>query len=349
MEKRAPAPRRTPARRRGALLAATLTLVLCGTSPGAQGRTRPGEPILYQPIYPALWNAAGASREYYPWVGERVTLLTTHTDLDRPDVRRFLARLDAGWESFEELSPARPRPYLTCEGKPTIACLPPGSERLTCGEGCSFPGVTGIEVLGFYDRDLPELAADARVFRPYYFHEMARNFFVYGDRHSLFQTGFAVFLRYVTMDRLKLKDPLSELRDAIEGLEARYAASTLPWVEAFTGEGDRLEDVRPSDPTVLYGSIQLALRRRHGGDRWVERFLAELMRCPEHPWDTPEGVLGQAESWAAAACVAARRDLCDELVGRWRFPLRPELVAVLGSTRYDRETHAEALLEASRR
>lgn len=347
MEKRAPAHR--PARHRRAAAWLVLTLVCCTLSPGAQGRTRPGEPILYQPIYPARWNAAGASREYYPWAGRRVTLLTTRSDLDRPAVRRFLARLDAGWESFEELSPAAPRPYLTCDGQPTVACLPSGSEALTCGEGCSFPGVTGIEVLGFYDRDLPELAADARVFRPYYFHEMARNFFVYGDRHSLFQTGFAVFMRYVTMDRLKLKDPLPALRDAIEGVEQQYAASTLSWVEAFTGEGDRLEGVRPSDPTVLYASIQLALRRRHGGDRWVERFLAELARCPEHPWDTPEGVLGQAESWAAAACVAARRDLCDELAGRWRFPLRPELVAVLGSTRYDRETRADRLLEASRR
>ena len=41
----------------------------------------------------------------------------------------------------------------------------------------------------------------------YYFYEMGRNFYTFGDRHSLFITGYAVFMRYACMDALKCEDP----------------------------------------------------------------------------------------------------------------------------------------------
>ena len=40
----------------------------------------------------------------------------------------------------------------------------------------------------------------------YVFYEMGRNYYTFGDRHSCFITGFAVFMRYVCMDALKCED-----------------------------------------------------------------------------------------------------------------------------------------------
>ena len=320
-----------------------------GPGPLSAQRTRAGEPVLYQPIYPKRWIEAEVAREFVPWDGKEVSLLLPADHPLEPDpavLRRFLKRLDAGWASLRELTGTVPRPYLTHDSKVSIALLPSHLAHLTCAEGCSYPGVTGIEIVGFFERDYDEMAEDSKVVRPYYFHHMAHNFFTYGDRHSLFEGGFSIFLRYVLLDQQKLKDPLAKTRRAIEDLEAVYAERGTDWFEAFTGSGNLYLDHGPSDPNALYASIMLYLRKRHGGDAFVERFLHALRQCPEADWRTPQGQRQQAASWAAAICIGARKDLGGLLVERWRLPLDQELLASLSRVRFTpRTTVAEVLPE----
>jgi hypothetical protein len=46
---------------------------------------------------------------------------------------------------------------------------------------------------------------------------MGRNFYTFGDRHSCFTTGFAVFMRCVCMDTLGCHDDDRRTREVIIG------------------------------------------------------------------------------------------------------------------------------------
>lgn len=299
--------------------------VACAT--GVAAPPTPGPPIDYaaQAFFPERWKNLGVDTRLVPWAGERVVLLTSTADLDPAIVGIFLERLDGGWKLYAETIGQLPQPRGMLDGKPTFAAVP--DERLTCGTGCGTIGAAGVEVCGFYARDYALVQQDPRAFPHYYFYEIGRNYYVFGNRHSSFITGFAVFMRYVCMDALGCTDPEAALRKSIESAEARYAEGEMGFLRAFTMQGGlgekepRLEQFAgPSDQPVLYASAMLKLRRDHGGDAWAGRFFRALMQCPEAPADTAAGAITQSRAWLVAASVAARRDLSGVFCDRWRLP-----------------------------
>lgn len=296
------------------------------------GQPAAGPPIDYaaHALFPDRWKQFGIDARLVPWEGERVVLLTTTSDLDAAAVGVFLARLDGGWKVYADAIGVAPRERGLLAGKPTIAAVPDG--RLTCGVGCGAVGATGVEVCGFATNDYPLVQRDPRAFPHYYFYELGRNYYVFGDRHSSFITGFAVYMRYVCMDALDCTDPEIDLRRSIEAVEAKHAEGTMDFLRAFTMQGGlsekepRLENFAgPCDQPVMYASAMLKLQRDHGGDAWAGRFFRALMRCPEVAATTPAGALAQSRAWLVAASVAARRDLSDVFCDRWRLPASPAL------------------------
>lgn len=310
----------------------------------------PGEIVDYKPFFPDLWkgkhtpwNEKTNSTRMYPWIGERVVFLTTDAKLDRKTMAVFLERLDGGWELFEKLIQHKPNSFKEFEGKPTIAAVP--NAGFTCGYGCGYVGLTGIEVAGFYKSvygsDLDIVKQDKQAFPDYYFYEMGRNYFVFGDRHSLFTTGFAVFMRYVCMDALDCKDPNLSVRETIEKCETYFAESELSFLRGFTNFEDELNEkshrltdpsgkpVIPSDQPVIYAAAMLKLRKDYGGDEWVKRFFSALMKCPEVKPDDKQAALRQSINWLVAASIAAKEDLTPVFVGRWRMPLSATTLATL--------------------
>lgn len=289
---------------------------------------RAGAQIDYGPhaLFPDRWKQFGHDTKLHTWVGQDVVLLTTSADLDGTTMGWFLEQLDAGWRHYARTTGQSPVARGLVDGKPTIAAVPDG--RLTCGLGCGAIGVTGVEVAGFYDHDYPLVQRTARAIPHLYFYEMGRNYYVFGDRHSSFITGFAVFMRYSCMDAVGCEDVEPDLRATIERAEAVYAEGGMDFLRAFTMQGGlrekepRLEGFAgPSDQPVLYASAMLKLRRDHGGDAWTTRFFRALMQCPATPATSRDGALAQSRSWLVAASVAARRDLCDTFVDRWRLPM----------------------------
>jgi hypothetical protein len=195
-------------------------------------------------------------------------------------------------------------------------------------------GSTGIEVAAFYSTDYPLVEKDPNAFPHYYFYEMGRNYYVFGDRHSVFVTGFAVFMRYFCMDALDCEDPDATTRRTIEELEDLYAQSNLSFLQGFTqvtGLGEwtpRLKDksgkvIDSSGQAPLYASVMLRFRRKYGGDAWVRRFYRYLDDCPEIKPENRDSALRQSVNWVVAASCAARQDLTREFVDRWRMPLGP--------------------------
>ena len=319
-----------PLRFRVTLAAALPVFAACAAGVAAPLTADPPIDYAAHAFFPERWKNLGIDTWLVPWAGDRVVLLTRTADLDPATVRIFLERLDGAWKLYAETVGRLPQPRGMLDGKPTVAAVPDG--RLTCGVGCGTIGAAGVEICGFYDRDYALVRKDPRAFPHYYFYEIGRNYYVFGDRHSSFITGFAVFMRYVCMDALGCTDPEAALRTSIESAEARYAEGTMGFLRAFTMQGGlgekapRLEQFAgPSDQPVLYASAMLKLRRDHGGDVWAGRFFRAIMQCPEAPADTPAGAITQSRAWLVAASVAARRDLSGVFCDRWRLPVSAAL------------------------
>jgi hypothetical protein len=301
---------------------------------GGESVVQPGPAVGCNDIvfYPERWKERNASTELFPWRGEEIVFLTTRGDLDRAVMARLLARLDDGWRLYAELTGRRPEPFKLLDGKPVLVAVP--SADFTCGYGCGYIGVTGIEFAGFYDADCRLLRENPQAMPHYYFYEMGRNFYTFGDRHSLFITGYAVFMRYVCMDVLKCEDPDVETRRAIEAAEKLFAESGMSFLQGFTTvagldeKAPRLKDregewLQPSDQPVIYASAMLKLRRDYGGEKWLKRFFTQLAACPEIKPENEEAALRQSLSWLVAASCAARKDLSPIFADRWRMPLPP--------------------------
>jgi hypothetical protein len=290
----------------------------------------PGMAVDYAPLafFPKRWQEQKHSTQLVTWEGKQVVLLTPKKDLDPEVMAIFLERLDGGWKYYADMLGQSPRPAKLLNKKVTIAAVP--DVRLTCGLGCGQVGATGIEIGGF-DNDYVRITKNQKLFPHYYFYEMGRNYFVFGDRHSSFTTGFAVFMRYCCMDKLKCEDDEAALRKQIEQAEEHYSKTDLTFLQAFTMQGGlgekapRLKDVPgPSDQPVLYASAMLKLHRDYGGDEWVGRFFHQLATCPEVKPDKPEGALRQSLAWYVCASLAAKQDLAPVFVERWRLLLGAE-------------------------
>jgi hexosaminidase len=193
----------------------------------------------------------------------------------------------------------------------------------------------------FYDRNYPDLKTRPKAMPHYVFYEMGRNYYTFGDRHSCFTTGFAVFMRYVCMDALKCEDTDARTRQVIESVEPRFATSGLTFLELFTmstGVGEKVSRIKdgngkviePSDQPVRYASAMLRLRRENGGDAWLKRFFRELAACPRFKPDTKEGALNQSWYWMLCASVAAQKDLSPVFAGEWKLPIAAEIRDALG-------------------
>jgi len=283
-------------------------------------------------FYPNRWIQNQVPFEMHAWHGKHVVLLTKSQDYDRKLMQQFVNRLDDGWSIYAELIGKTPSSFRAIEEHATICALP--RPDLSCGYGCGYVGATGIEVAGFYNNDWPAFEKNSAVFSHYYFYELGRNFYVFEDRHSLFTTGYAVFMRYVCMDGMKCEDPDLATRQTIERCEEVYANSNIAFLDAFTNltngeKGNRLKDpttgpmIAPSDQPVMYG-----------GDEWVKRFFLHLHQCPQVQATTEATALKQAMNWLVCASAAAEEDLSPVFSDRWRMPLNAAQREILRTTKW---------------
>jgi len=305
-------------------------------SPAAQlAELKPGEPVDYAPLAfePEAWKAKGRSTLLLPWAGSNVVFLTIPGEYDGRLMARWVGALDGGWALYADLTGRKPEPLKQLDGKAAIAAVP--NADFTCGAGCGFVGASGVELAMFYEWNYPALKRNPEAIPHYVFYEMGRNFYTFGDRHSCFTTGFAVFMRYVCMDTLKCHDDDLPTRKIIAEAEALVKRGDLPFLRTFTNadgldeKEPRLKDasgnaIQPSDQPVTYASAMLRLWRENAGNDWLRRFFRVLSECPGAPENTRDGARQQCWNWYLAASLAARRDLSAAFVDDWRMPLSAE-------------------------
>jgi hypothetical protein len=316
-----------------------LALSLSALPGHAAASLKPGPKLDYSKyaFQPKSWKDRGLSLELTPWMGRNVIFLTTGDTFDPALMGIWVSRLDAGWDLYADLTGRKPALLKHHEGKVTIAAVP--AYELTCGAGCGYVGATGIELAMFYDHNYAELKAHPQSMPHYVFYEMGRNFYTFGERHSCYITGFAVFMRYVCMDALKCEDRDSQTRKTIESLEPLFGFNQLSFLDLFsmlnTGEKvSRIKDrsgrmIEPSDQPCRYTSAMMRLHRENGGDAWLKRFYQELATCPESDPNTEAGALHQGWYWLLCSSVAARKDLSPVFAGEWKLPISAETRAAL--------------------
>ncbi len=304
---------------------------------------KPGAPVDGGKIVFDLkaWEKAQLEPQFIPWAGKNLTFLTLDQKLDPAMVTHFVNCLDRGWDTYAELTGRKPALFKQLNGKPTVAAVPGGG--LTCGAGCGYVGTTGVELAMFYDTNVAEWKRDPLSFPHYGFYELGRNFYTFGERHSCFITGYAVFMRYVCMDAVQCHDLDLGTRQHIERMEQIYAASQEPFLRTFTMHGgysekeNRLKDasgnaIPVSDQPVMYAAAMLKLRQDYGGDAWVKKFFAALAKCPEIKPTDKTTAQQQCLAWLVCASVAAGKDLTPIFVDRWRMEMKAELRANFTAT-----------------
>ncbi|MEW4562067.1 family 20 glycosylhydrolase [Bremerella sp. JC770] len=296
-------------------------------------------------FYPDRWKQAGADFQMLGWEGHHVVFVTKQGDYNADQITAFVKRLDDGWDTYAELIGKQPRRFKMINEKPVICAIP--QSNLSCGYGCGYVGATGIEASAFYNVDWPAFKMQPSRFQHYYFYEMGRNYFVFGDRHSLFTTGFGVFMRYVCMDKLNCVDNDLKTRKTIEGCEEIYARSDVSFFDAFTnlGSGEKSNRLRnaeghpiaPSDQPVMYAAAMLKLRKDYGGDAWVRKFYHRLQECKPAKANDMESAKTQVYNWLVCASAAAGRDLSPVFADRWRMPLTASQKQVMANVTWSEE------------
>ncbi|MEM1085167.1 MAG: hypothetical protein AAGI48_13730 [Verrucomicrobiota bacterium] len=302
---------------------------------------QPENGFKYEPFYADRWEEKGIPTEMTAWKGEEIAFLTLNDEHDSAMMTSIVDRLDKGWATYRDLVGQDPRPFKMMGELPIIAAIPEG---LSCGAGCGFVGATGVELCLFYSRDLTHLKKDPTAVPHYIYYEMGRNFYVFGERHSYFATGFAVFMRYVCMDATKSTDVEAWERKEIEGFEAKVKeAKQLSFLEIFTSAGDETRRKHGRDAGLSdsqnsnHASVMLYLRKTQGGDEWIKRFYKAMPSADSFPVNSEGAPYLQSLNWLVAASIASKKDLAPLFMERYRFPLPEGDATKLAAIEWDKK------------
>jgi hypothetical protein len=263
----------------------------------------------------------------FPWAGRRVVFLTASRDLDRPTMAAVAGTFDRVYEFYAAVTGRQPRPLpgYVLAGRTTVAEV-----QNTCGAGCGMLGSTGIEIQPAYFQTLYDGVRTRGEYDQVLFYEFGRNFWFYGrqleyqgaDNTGTVTTGYAVFMRFVSMQAVGVKGgpfrgkAFPEFRRQVGQLVDLYLADpTLNW-------GNTLRVGKaPANPmglgsADLFASFVMRLRRHFGGDAFVQRLWGAAGALP------PARTTQQAvDNFVLASSAAAGRDLTGLFAGQWRWPV----------------------------
>lgn len=315
----------------------------------------PEEPLDYAPyaFFPERWKENDISTEMIPWFGKNIVFLTNTAELDHKVMGEFIGNLDAGWDIYMQFTGKAPTTHRSIAERSPLAALPTGTD-LTCGLGCGYVGAQGVEVNGFYEETYPRLKKNTKEIPHLYFYELGRNFFTFGRKHDNFTTGFAVFMRYVCVEKLEIVDKGKHEKKVILEAIDKYQKGDMPFLKAFTishglTEKENRLEVGPSDQPVMYASAMLKLWH-HFGDDWLTDFFKHVHSAPDAEGDDQERAREQALVWYLASSLAAKKNLDDIFVKHWRLILSEKEAEALAKVDWDnKNTSVVRILKSLKR
>jgi serralysin len=193
---------------------------------------RPGEPVTYNTFQ-------GQSLQLVPWFGKSVVVLTLDGTLDPAVMADLVSAVNRAYFVYRQFTRQSPEALSSTvlEGRAIVAEVPDGA---TCGAGCGFLGLTGIELTATTFGDLYDGIRLHGQYDQAVFYELGRNFWFYRDQLGAldpFVTGFAIANRFVSMERAHLDGglfgtlPFDEFKSSIltDLLDDYLADPSLDW------------------------------------------------------------------------------------------------------------------------
>jgi hypothetical protein len=265
----------------------------------------PGAPVIYTTFQ-------GQSLERFPWFGKYVVVLTADAGLDPRVMAALVSSVNRAYFTYRQFTGQIPVPLpsTVLEGRAIVAEVPDGA---TCGAGCAFLGLTGIELTSTFFAALYDGIRLREEYDQLVFYELGRNFWFFSPQLGAldpFVTGFAIANRFVSMERAHLDGgpfngvlPFEEFKSSIvdDLLDDYLAHPALDWRNTL------LLNMGPPNPhgwgaADLAGAMMYRIYAENGFSRY-RSFWAELADLPDA--NSPESAV---RNFLAAALAATGRD-----------------------------------------
>lgn len=260
----------------------------------------------------------------FPIVGRNVVLLVPSADLDQTVLKQMVDTFDRAYDFYSYSTGRQPQLYLNYQGKATIAVVPS-----TCGAGCGYLGMTGIELQNDYFEKLYTGVLQYNQYDQPIFYELGRNFWFYehkieykgDDNTGSIATGYAVFMRFMAMEAAGVTPApynnmdFARFRAEVEGLLPVYwQYASLDWDNTL-----RLGKAPPNSMELggsdLFASILFDLRERYG-DPILQWIWKEVDLRPD-----AEITQDAVDNFVMAACAATEKNLTGLFANRYRWPV----------------------------
>lgn len=250
----------------------------------------------------------------YPWPGKYVALLTLSNKYNRSTMRKIVATFDKAYLYYKRMTGRSPRQRHHYRGRLSIVEV-----HKTCGAGCGYLGDTGIELPTYSMKKLYQGVHKHNHYDQVVFYELGRNFWFYGPQASTgsVTTGFAVFMRFRSMQAAKVKGgpfgsmSFRKFRSTVKGLLQAYQRGKYTWNNTV-GAG---KSPGWGGGTDMFASFLMDLSQRYGGDRFIAKFWQALGKLPRKLSDKDA-----VNNLATAAVVAGGWPAFQQLQ-KWRWPV----------------------------
>ena len=267
--------------------------------------------------------------------GQNVALLVPSLDYSLATLTNMVSVFDDVYDYYAGITGREPSPLYTYNGLATLAVVPS-----TCGAGCGYLGLTGIEFSEFHFNDVMYPGVfNNQEYDQAPFYEFGRNFWFYGDQIEYegtddtgsITTGFAVFMRFMAIDSVAVTpgpfngNDFAVFRSEVEGLLQTYLAdTTLNWDNTL-----RI-GVAPANSlglgsADLFASFMFELHNLYG-DTFVETIWKEVDNRP-----IATSTQMAVDNFIIAASISAGENLQPLFVEQWRWPISTTAIQELNS------------------
>jgi hypothetical protein len=242
-------------------------------------------------------------------------------------MRKILTAADDTWNYYYSVTGRLPSVAKSYAGLATIANTGVGGIDL-CGDGCTYIGATGMEISDnawawLYD------GVSRDEYDQVLFYETGRSFWVMGQQlqypapadSGCQLTGFAVFMRYRSLDALKLQGSFggtaanydTYYNYMLTMIDTYAANSSLNFNNTF------LTNTYTSPfggCTDLWSSMMYRLARDYGGEAFVTDIFKESLKRP-----AAVTIQDAVDNYVLSASAAANTNLTRTFGTTWRWPI----------------------------
>ncbi|MEM1228716.1 MAG: PA14 domain-containing protein [Planctomycetota bacterium] len=279
----------------------------------------------------------GDRYQLYVYEGEHVRLLADSPDLDEKNIAGLISEIDRGYEVYMNVTGREPVDNDTSIGKIDIARV-----ETTCGAGCGYLGIRGIEIDDwFFDEAVDEFAESGKPDH-LFFYEMGRNFWFYQSKlefnnlrddtsnrgsGDFVVNGFPILMERAISEFLDI-----EFSGPTDGAGTQaFRDSNARWLEQYINdpsanfetvfldfEGSLYNDPQTRGGNMgtmdFFAEIMLDVARDYGGLEFLKRFWHEVAQRPDMT-DVHSAISNLVDS----ASIAAGEDLHDRFINKYKW------------------------------